>query len=96
MTEKRAEYKSGASPGTLPSATLLRFSHPEYEHPTPADVRTLKDISGLTGKELCEMAGVLDARTWRRWSQESDKAGARPIPYSTWRLLLLELGIVDY
>ena len=92
MSEEHAVYKVGGAQ-TLPPGTLLRFSDPGYTQPAAADVRALKEISGLTGRELCALAGVEDHRTWRRWSQEPGQAGARQIPYSAWRLLLLELGL---
>lgn len=96
MSEERAKYEVTGSQGGLPPNTLLRYSHPDYQPPTYKEVRKLKDISGLTGKELCEIAGVADQRSWRRWSQDPDEPGARSISYSVWRLLLLELGIVAY
>ncbi|GAB5451845.1 MAG: hypothetical protein Hals2KO_21730 [Halioglobus sp.] len=92
MSEERARYDTGGS--TLPPGTLLRCTDPNYTTPTPEDVRTLKAISGLTGRELCALVGLEDARTWRRWSQDAGAAQARQIPYSAWRLLLFELGIV--
>ena len=94
MTEEHAEYKVGGQPKVSPGA-LKKFTDPGYRPPTAEDVRALKAISGLTGKELCALAGVEDHRTWRRWSQDPEQAGARQIPYSTWRLLLLELGLIS-
>lgn len=96
MTETRARYEVDRRPGVLPRGTLKRYTDPEYTPPTPADVRTLKAISGLTGRELSELAGMDDHRTWRRWSQDEDQAGHRRIPYSAWRLLVLELGLVSH
>ncbi len=77
----------------LPPLTLLKFDDPDYQEPTPDDVRTLKVISGKTGKELVAMVGVKDHRTFRRWTANQEEAGARQIPYSAWRLLLIELGL---
>ena len=36
-----------------------------------------------------------DSRTWRRWSQGEGEQGDRKIPYSAWRLLLIELGLAN-
>jgi hypothetical protein len=93
MTDKRGTYN--ADGGGITPAALLPYTDDRYQAPTPADVRALKSLSGLTGRELCLLAGVEDPRTWRRWSQESSEAGARQIPYSAWRLLLLEMNLVQ-
>lgn len=93
MSEQHPKYAT-KNEAKLRESTLKRFDEDGYEHPTGDDVRALKAVSGLTGRELCTIAGVADQRSWRRWSQDAADAGARQIPYSAWRLLLLELGIV--
>lgn len=93
MSEDHAIYKVDGTPPEIRPAALLKFDDPGYQPPTPADVRALKAASGLTGRELCILVGIEDQRTWRRWSQDSDAPGSRQIPYSAWRLLLLELGL---
>ncbi|MEM9151634.1 MAG: hypothetical protein AAGB19_14430 [Cyanobacteria bacterium P01_F01_bin.3] len=93
MTEKTATYDSGGPPRKLPLGTLLPRTDPSFQKPTPSDIRTLKAISGLTGRELSELVGLEDPRGWRRWSQDSDAPGARQIPYTAWRMLVLELGL---
>lgn len=93
MSEEHPKYQAGDAGGITPGA-LLPFTDPEYSPPTPADVRALKARSGKTGRELCAIVGMEDHRTWRRWSQDADAAGHRKIPYSAWRLLLLELDLV--
>tara|TARA_B100001540_G_scaffold145197_1_gene128741 strand:+ start:1418 stop:1741 length:324 start_codon:yes stop_codon:yes gene_type:complete len=95
VSEERGKHEVDR-PGGLPPGTLLRYADPEYQAPTPQDVRTLKTISGMTGRELCALVGMEDHRTWRRWSQEPDQAGHRQIPYAAWRLLVLELGLVRH
>ena len=75
--------------------TLLRFADPDYEAPTAMDVRALKEVSGKTAQELCDLVGVEDKRSWRRWQQRPGEPGARQIPYAVWRLLLIELGSLD-
>lgn len=78
----------------LPPGTLLRFTDDGYTHPTSQDVRTLKDISGMTGKELCELAGVKNSRTFRRWTTSESEPNHSAVPYAAWRLWLMEFGIV--
>ncbi len=94
MTDQH-HTKRDAIDGRLPPGTLLHFTDPEYTAPTAEDVRALKEISGLTGRELCALVGLEDTRTWRRWSQEARAPAGKQIPYSAWRLLLFELGLVD-
>lgn len=95
MSEERGKYDVAGTASELPAGTLVRFTDPAYQAPTPADIRTLKEISGMTGRELCALVGVEDQRTWRRWSQEASAPGARQMPYSAWRLLLIELGLIS-
>lgn len=58
-----------------------------------AELKVSHDDAVRAGRELCILVGIEDQRTWRRWSQDSDAPGSRQIPYSAWRLLLLELGL---
>lgn len=95
MSEQHADYNVENATERITEAALLPFTDDRYEHPTAADVRALKALSRLTGRQLCLLAGVEDLRTWRRWSQEEGEKGARKIPYSAWRLLLIELNLVD-
>ena len=84
---------SGEKEATLRPATLLRFSDEGYLPPDFKDVRILKAISGKTGSELGKLAGV-DGRVVRRWTAELDKQSSN-IPYSAWRVLLIECGYIE-
>ena len=92
MSEEHAKYDAGG--GSLPPGTLLKFTDDNYQEPTAEDVRTLRALSGLTGRELAELAGIADQRTFRRWTTPPGASGARQIPYAAWRLLLIETGMV--
>ena len=84
MSEERAEYKVA---GELPAATLLPYGDPGYREPTPEDIRLALHLGGLTGSQTGALLGV-DGRTVRRWT-----GGERDMPYSAWRLLLIEIGL---
>lgn len=88
MTEERAEYKvSGQT--EIRQGCLLPFRDPGYQAPTPDEIREAIKRGGLTGAAAGELLGVT-GRTIRKWI-----GNERPIPYSAWRLLLIEVGIAD-
>lgn len=90
MTEEAAPYDLGPSGVTsVHPDTLLVFTDPRYRNPTPTDVRALMRSSGLTGSQVGDIVGV-DGRTVRKWT-----GGERSMPYSAWRLLLLEVGTIE-
>ena len=93
MSEDHALYRVNAKPGNLPAGTLLKYHDPGYQDPTANDVRTLKDISGKTGRELGEIAGV-EPRTFRKWTAPETANQKTKIPYAAWRLLLIELDVI--
>lgn len=74
--------------------TLLRFDEAGYVHPNYEDVRLLKDRSGLSASELARLCGLADGRNFRKWTAPPGKQTAK-IPYSAWRLLLIECGLVE-
>lgn len=85
MTEERETY---SVPGRLQirEACRLPFTDPHFCEPGPDDFRALLQQTGLTGARAGELVGV-DGRTIRRYV-----GGERKIPYSVWRLLLVETG----
>ncbi len=83
MTEERGTYRVK---GRLRRETRLPFADPSYQPPTPSEIRTAMQLSGMTASQGGKVLGV-NSRTIRKWI-----GGESPIPYSAWRLLLLELG----
>lgn len=84
MTEDRAIYHV---PGQeVRREARLPFSDPAYTPPKPDEVRALLRKAGWTGSQAAAVVGV-DGRTIRKWT-----GGEREIPYSAWRLLLIEAG----
>lgn len=67
------------------ATTMLLYTHPDYTPPTPMEVRALLKDMKLTGKEAAKILGVSSDRTIRKWT-----GGTTTMPYSAWRLLLLE------
>jgi DNA-binding XRE family transcriptional regulator len=53
--------------------------------PTPQQLKALRLAAGLTQKQAAELVGAQE-RSWKYY-----EAG-RPIPYSKWRIFLLETG----
>jgi hypothetical protein len=91
MSEQQPTYFQ--PPGTPSAATLLRYGEPDYQAPTWQDVRNLVKSSGMTGEQIAQLVGVA-GRTVRKWQSPPDTSNHAPIPYSAWRLLLLETNIV--
>ena len=86
MTEDRAQYQV---PGRteIRQACLVPFSDPGYIEPTPDEIREAVRRSGLSGSAAGQLLGV-NGRTIRKWI-----GGERDMPYSAWRLLLIEIGL---
>ena len=72
---------------------LEKFGSPRYQPPDYNQVKILKSKSGLSGAELAKLVGV-EPRTFRKWIAPTEAKNSTNIPYSAWRLLLIELGIV--
>jgi hypothetical protein len=75
-------------------ATLCLYTDPDYKPATPEDVRAVIQILDITADQVAGLVGVRDGRAVRRWlAPESSKTHAQ-IDYATWRLLLLQAGLV--
>jgi hypothetical protein len=75
-------------------ATLCLYTDPDYKPATPDDVRAVIQILDMTADQVAGLVGVRDGRAVRRWlAPESSKTHAQ-IDYATWRLLLLQAGLV--
>jgi hypothetical protein len=74
--------------------TLLLFSDPNYQQPTPNDVRAVIKKMGISGSEVAARVGV-SSDTVRKWQASPESSGFKPIPYAPWRLLLIDAGLVD-
>ena len=86
MSEEHGTYKVEGRTEVRREARLP-FGDPRYAAPTSAEFREVTRLLGLTGSEAGRLLGV-DGRTIRKWI-----GGERDVPYSAWRLLLLEAGL---
>jgi hypothetical protein len=77
----------------LRPATLLLATDPAYRKPRPSEVRALLKVTNITASVAGKITGR-PSRTVRKWTSEQDSENHQAIPYSAWRLLLLETGLV--
>lgn len=78
----------------LAPETLRLYTDPAYRSPAPEEVRVVIQILGLTGDQVAGLVGVKNSRAVRRWMAPLSSKTYAQIDYSTWRLLLLEAGLV--
>lgn len=84
--EKHEEYRvQGKS--EIRFACTVPISNLVYQPPKPEEIREALRRADLTGAVAGRLLGV-DGRTIRKWT-----GGERDIPYSAWRLLLIETGL---
>jgi DNA-binding transcriptional regulator YiaG len=87
MFENRPVY---GKPPTLNSSDAAFFKYTKgFKSPTPEQISTVLKLHNLTCSAAANLLGV-NSRTIRKWT-----SGEREMPYSSWRLLLIEQGIVD-
>ena len=86
MSEPKVEYRRPAATA-IRQGSLLLFTNPGYQRPSPNELRAALDAGGLTGATAAALLGV-SGRTLRKWT-----GGDRDIPYSAWRLLIISLGL---
>lgn len=80
---------------TCPSpATLYVYTDPAFQIPTPEDVRAVIGILNLTADQVAGIVGVRSGRAVRRWLAPVTSKTHAQIDYATWRLLILEAGLV--
>lgn len=93
MSETRISYLVSGLPLDPNEKTLLLYIDPNYERPTASDLRCVIRKLGLTGSEVAGRVGVSPDNV-RKWQAAPGTRNAKPIPYSAWRLLLIEAGLV--
>ncbi len=85
MSEDKLEYKVEGR--EVRRETRLPYADPRFVPPTPKEVAEVIRRLELTGATAGKLLGV-DGRTIRRWI-----GSERDMPYSAWRLLLIEAGL---
>lgn len=95
MSETRASYLvSGLNDQRLRQSTLLLFDDPAFSMPGRDDIQAIMRMYGLTGSKVAKILGV-DSRAVRRWIVSEDHLSHRQMPYASWRLLLVTVGLVE-
>lgn len=79
----------------------LKRTDPNFVQPSPADVKNLRKLLGLSQVALAKFLGVTynptkGSTTVRKWETQEDKKEHRPINYAAWRLLLVAANVVSY
>jgi len=94
MVEKKGSGSTAEQTGDLNVHTLHLCTDPQYQPPTPSDIRALLRQLGLKSSEVARVVGV-SSETVRRWQTSTESSGHKPMPYGAWRLLLIEAGLVE-
>lgn len=97
MSEPRAVYDLGGRPVSrarlLSEPSFRDGRDPRYAPPTPEVIRAVFRMADWTQAEVATRLRV-DVSTVRRWMAKHDDPQWRAFPYGSWRLLLLEAGLV--
>jgi len=94
MVDSKDSCTSTVHSSGLNENSLLLFRDPNYQKPTPNDVRAVIKQMGISGSEVGGLVGV-SSDTVRKWQAAPESAGYKPIPYAPWRLLLIYAGLVN-
>lgn len=85
---------STTTPSNPAPETLHLYTDSAFRAPAPEDVRAVVQILDMTGDQVAGLVGVKDGRAVRRWMAPVTSKTHAQIDYATWRLLLLEAGLV--
>lgn len=101
MTEKHIHYATSNDTivDDLRVCGCLNRFYEDFVQPTPEQIKALRIHLGLSQIALAEIVGATykigkGSTTVRKWETEEGKTEHRKIPYSAWRLLLVEFDLV--
>ena len=94
MVEKKGSGTIAEQTGDLNVHTLHLYTDPQYQPPTPADVRAVLRQLGYKSSEVARVVGV-SSETVRKWQTSTESSGHKAMPYGAWRLLLIEADLVE-
>jgi DNA-binding transcriptional regulator YiaG len=102
MSEQRTNYEGQNTPLTLAAfknrACGLGIEHPDFEPPTPQEVKALRKITGLSQVGLAKLTGVAwndkGSSAVRKWETITGTE-SRMISRAAWQLLLIKAGLVE-
>lgn len=105
MNDKTQKYNTGNPlPMTLDAFSkrgcAKLYTDEDYEPPTPDEVAQLIKLAGWSQNDAAKKVGVKwdtkkGSSTIRKWKSDKSLKDHREIPYSAWRLMLLEAGVVS-
>jgi DNA-binding transcriptional regulator YiaG len=101
MTDKKTDYEGQNIPLSITAFKNRRcglgIEHPEYEPPTPEEVKALRKLIGLSQVGLAKLTGVSwndkGSSAVRKWETLSGKE-CRAISAAAWQLLLIKAGLI--
>ena len=98
LTEKKNVPESILGFAKLPSAQ--RFDSGNFEPPTPAQIKALRQMLGMSQNDLAKLVGVnwnavKGSSAVRKWETAVGQPEHRVIRYAEWRGLLVHAGVVD-
>ncbi len=72
----------------------------DYQEPTPQEEKALRNHLGLSQTACARFTGVSynpekGSTTVRKWEAPVDNRNHKPIPYTTWRLLLAAAKVIN-
>lgn len=103
MTEEAPVYSTSNSIDIQAFASLpcaQAKDSPEYQAPTPQEVKTIRNYLGLSQSACARFTGVpynpeKGSPTVRKWETSTENRNHKPIPYTAWRLLLAAAKVID-
>lgn len=101
MSEVKAKYNGQGLPLTIGAfknrGCGLGIEHPDFIHPTPEEVKSLRKLIGLSQVELAKLTGVSwnhkGSSSVRKWETVEGKE-KRNISPSAWQLMLIKAGLI--
>ena len=103
MSEAKPVYQDSEAFNIEGFRTLPCSQHkdsPDYQPPTPEQVKTLRNYLNLSQVACARLTGASyqpdkGSSTVRKWETATDNRNHKPIPYAAWRLMLAAACIVD-
>lgn len=98
MSEKPIYYQLNANELKGKPCTL-DVSHPNFEQPTPSEIKALRAHLGMSQTDLAKFVGVnhnyKGSSAVRKWETSTDHKEHRKIPKSAWKLMLIKAGWLE-
>jgi DNA-binding transcriptional regulator YiaG len=101
MSLDKISYEGQGAPLTIEAFKNrncgLGIEHPDFIHPTPQEVKSLRKLIGFSQVDLAKLTGVTwtdkGASSVRKWETLEGKE-SRVISPAAWQLMLIKAGLV--